>query len=778
MNNSEKLYIDIDEEITTIIDRLRHTSGQTIYVVVPQRALLLQSIVNLKLLEREAKKQRKRIILMTKDEEGIVFASRAGIEVQPFVGSEDSFSQSSPNDNYFSDQRNFSNQHLKSNSNDFVENNYSDFEQDNQSNFSYNENNFRSQDQSNQESANNDFSESYYSHSQNQNYFSPEKKPTISNVGVKKKIYAGETKSVNGIRNSQYSNQNFRNSQSRKVASNQNYRGDDAMRNSSENQIRRQHSQSRQMQNYPAYQRKSYGNSSQFQKNIDHQNRNVPTSRDFYRSQNSRQNYPQQDQQQSYAQTFAQEVGNYNENIVHNNRKANNHYQNQGGNISYFSQDRNRDFAESANSEVSYLSRKKPDTMNSNSISRTSFKNRNSSKSHKKSKEYTKSKPKSSFFSKFLFFLVAAVIVLVSLIFIFPKTELNLKLKDVNIDENFSFTAKVDQEKTDVERMLIPARQIKKEIVYTRSFDATGKADVTAQKAQGMVTINNETNEDIKMIKTTRFISENGVLFRLANDVVIPKAKTEGTTKVNGTAKVLLVADEAGEKGNVKSPTFFVATYKENKSDLYNKVYAKSDTEMTGGGAGGKNMPVVKEEDIEKAKENMGKSLEAYIKKEMNDLIKADEKALISEQIKFNIISSVSKVAPDTAVKSFDYEIVADVTAITFSQNNLNEIASVIIKKKNADVDLSKLEVKYDSTKLELDSGSLKVNAIATIKYKPNFDVEKFKKDIAGKTYTEVESLIKEKYSQINGTIEPKTFPSFMAGRISKITKMTEITVE
>ena len=56
------LYIDIDEEITSIVDRVRKTPADEVIVVVPKRALLIQSIVNLKLLKQEADRAKKEII--------------------------------------------------------------------------------------------------------------------------------------------------------------------------------------------------------------------------------------------------------------------------------------------------------------------------------------------------------------------------------------------------------------------------------------------------------------------------------------------------------------------------------------------------------------------------------------------------------------------------------------------------------------------------------------------------------------------------------------------
>lgn len=78
----QTFYIDIDEEISSVIDRLKKSMAKDNYFVVPQRALFMQSAVNLKLLKREADKIGKQVVLVTQDEAGASMAQRSGINVR------------------------------------------------------------------------------------------------------------------------------------------------------------------------------------------------------------------------------------------------------------------------------------------------------------------------------------------------------------------------------------------------------------------------------------------------------------------------------------------------------------------------------------------------------------------------------------------------------------------------------------------------------------------------------------------------------------------------
>lgn len=86
----QTFYIEADEEIISVIGRLRKSSEEENIFVFPKRALVLQSIVNLRLFQREAQKLGKTIVVVSQDEMGKVLAEKAGVKTRNY--SED-FSQ-------------------------------------------------------------------------------------------------------------------------------------------------------------------------------------------------------------------------------------------------------------------------------------------------------------------------------------------------------------------------------------------------------------------------------------------------------------------------------------------------------------------------------------------------------------------------------------------------------------------------------------------------------------------------------------------------------------
>jgi hypothetical protein len=78
----QTFYIDIDEEITSVIERLKKARANEIIIVVPKRALLIQSIVNLRILKKEADEANLQLMIVTQDKLGKILIEKAGILVQ------------------------------------------------------------------------------------------------------------------------------------------------------------------------------------------------------------------------------------------------------------------------------------------------------------------------------------------------------------------------------------------------------------------------------------------------------------------------------------------------------------------------------------------------------------------------------------------------------------------------------------------------------------------------------------------------------------------------
>ena len=79
--NKDVLYIDVEDDITTIIGKVKASKSKIIALVPPKRVGVLQSAVNLRLLTRTAEANGKRIVLITNDHALAGLAASAQIPV-------------------------------------------------------------------------------------------------------------------------------------------------------------------------------------------------------------------------------------------------------------------------------------------------------------------------------------------------------------------------------------------------------------------------------------------------------------------------------------------------------------------------------------------------------------------------------------------------------------------------------------------------------------------------------------------------------------------------
>ena len=78
-DGKDTIYIDIDDEITNIIEKVVDSKQKIVALVLPKRATALQSIVNMKLLKRRADNVGKRVVLITSEKGLLPLAGAVGL---------------------------------------------------------------------------------------------------------------------------------------------------------------------------------------------------------------------------------------------------------------------------------------------------------------------------------------------------------------------------------------------------------------------------------------------------------------------------------------------------------------------------------------------------------------------------------------------------------------------------------------------------------------------------------------------------------------------------
>lgn len=98
------LYVELDEEIPSLFARIAPLPYPDVFLVVPRRAVLFQSVVNLSILKKKAEGAGKSVSIITSDAVGMKLAHQAGIAVYDEVDHSDEPPQKidEPAENLFS----------------------------------------------------------------------------------------------------------------------------------------------------------------------------------------------------------------------------------------------------------------------------------------------------------------------------------------------------------------------------------------------------------------------------------------------------------------------------------------------------------------------------------------------------------------------------------------------------------------------------------------------------------------------------------------------------
>lgn len=80
-SDKSTVYVDIDDEITAIIDKVTGAGTTIVALVLPKRATALRSLVNLRLLKRAADDNKKQLVLITSESGVLPLAGAAGLHV-------------------------------------------------------------------------------------------------------------------------------------------------------------------------------------------------------------------------------------------------------------------------------------------------------------------------------------------------------------------------------------------------------------------------------------------------------------------------------------------------------------------------------------------------------------------------------------------------------------------------------------------------------------------------------------------------------------------------
>ena len=261
-----------------------------------------------------------------------------------------------------------------------------------------------------------------------------------------------------------------------------------------------------------------------------------------------------------------------------------------------------------------------------------------------------------------------------SYFFIPPKTKIDIWPRKNNTEETTTLT--VGQAKKAGNFIQGEVLEAEKEV--SQNFTAHGKK-LKSTKARGaMMVYNNYSTVAQTLVATTRFISNEGKLFRTKERVVIPGGYYEGEKLVAGFIDIEVIADQPGEDYNIDPSTFsipgFVGTSK------YTVFYGKSSNPMTGGEK--KEVFYVTQEDLDNAKNTLTKIARSESESVLRDLISSGNYALVQEGISIKADDFKASAELGQELDNFSAQAKSKSGAIVFKEQQLAEFSRNYITQK------------------------------------------------------------------------------------------------
>jgi hypothetical protein len=247
------------------------------------------------------------------------------------------------------------------------------------------------------------------------------------------------------------------------------------------------------------------------------------------------------------------------------------------------------------------------------------------------------------------------ILTLIVVYLAFGRTTITIAPAAVPTPKEFTYLA------DDLDARIVSTTIENDEYTYTEFKSIQTQAAI----ARGVVTIYNNYTVEQPLLRTTRLLSQSGVLFHTDQTVTVP---------AGGSVTVPVYADQPGENGDITPERFeIVALW----AGLKNQIYAESTTSMTGGIV---TQSIVTESDIEKAKAAAEQQLRTLAVPMLRKAAQADADGITPASVAMTMIDQT--ITP-TAGSTTDQLVVTTTVKVTGLAFNFEKLANAIEQDLN-----------------------------------------------------------------------------------------------
>ena len=352
---------------------------------------------------------------------------------------------------------------------------------------------------------------------------------------------------------------------------------------------------------------------------------------------------------------------------------------------------------------------------------------------------------------------------------ILPRAE----VKIISKKQNWSYQDSILADKSaalSIENMVIPGQLFSQKKNLYLKFPASGRRQVE-KFAAGEITVYNSYSSDPQpLVEKTRFVSPDGKTFLLTKNITVPGAKIVDGKIIPSSIEAEVIASQPGPDYNIGPIKIFNIPGFKKGTPKYEAFFGESKGSMSGGFIGEIAYPTA--EDIKKAKASAGEDLEKSLKAVLLAQVPPEFKILDSASSYKLLIQKVDEEADQE--KNFGILNEAEIKLMAFNEADLKDLLlKRAIQETGADFEVKNYTLEYGLVRLDLERGKVAfpVNFKAVLAKKIN--VEELKKNLAGKSQTELKPILFSLPGFEGGTVS--TWPFFVR-RVPK--SLEKISVE
>ncbi len=307
---------------------------------------------------------------------------------------------------------------------------------------------------------------------------------------------------------------------------------------------------------------------------------------------------------------------------------------------------------------------------------------------------------------------------------------------------NLTITASNDASSTNLHYDVLTLDKTESETIIS-----TTTAQVS-NKASGTITVyNNWSAQPQTLIKNTRFETSGGLIFRIPNAITIPGKN--GSTA--GSVDTVVYADQPGADYNIQSSDFTIPGFKTDAS-RYKGFYAKTKNGISGGYVG------VSASVSDTVRHSTVSDLDATLTKELKEganTQKPDTFVMYDNGVKLSFVPLPDQTSSSSPTSIMINES-ANLRGIIF---NRQELANYIASQAGNQLGMPEGEVEIpnlDSLNFTLQNGGsassskITFNLSGTAQIVSYVDEGQLKIDLAGKPKSDISSIIKNSYPNID----------------------------